>query len=368
MQLAEWRRVGAAATIPCRTRDCPGQMTVTGRLATCPVCKTTYERERPTHSHRTVLDLTDANVAAILARLADEPRDFAICGFLLSGFRESEVVGGRGDNDVLLPGVAREDIRLEEEACWVVGKGQSRLIAEQKEPRRILQPVARVFLEAALSRDIDHGPLFPDVYPRMLRDLVKDWARQAGIEDYELVRCHRLRHWFSIKCKERGGLREGPAGLCEWIDLMRHSRKGSGVTLSFYSGQETTFQRKRELALATVAPVLSLLDEESFIGSLPPPLPERIDTVSRVHTKSEAALKTRVIQHKSSLYLDYADTLPSKIPSPSSPIERSSSQAPDPTVEPRRCEWPKGCTEQATVQLAPGWFCQLHSYDPFGAY
>src|SRR5436309_4804333 len=121
LQLAVWRSIGKAETAPCQTRDCPGVMRVLGRKAVCPVCGNSYQRDKPHRSSRLVVEFTDLDVASMLAHARHcDPRDFAILGFLASGFRRSEVVGG-DDNGVILPGVHAEDIQLKQQGVRVVG-------------------------------------------------------------------------------------------------------------------------------------------------------------------------------------------------------------------------------------------------------
>src|SRR6267143_5110615 len=280
--MAQWTVVGEAAAVPCQTSDCPGTMRIVGRRGVCPVCGKTYQREKPRHSSRLIVELTDLDVARMLAHaLRCDPRDFAILGFLASGFRRSEVVGG-DDNMVMLPGVHVEDVLLDQQGVRVVGKGQSPALREGRDPKRVLQPVPRVFLEAALRRGFENGPLFEDVNTHQVGDLVKEYARLAAHPEWEEVRAHRLRHWYSNAIRKRIG-NQGPTALLEWQDTMRHSRSSAGsVTVAFYSGETTTFERRLEICLLAFAPVLAELQSPTFLQSLPAPLPapQQTDTPS----------------------------------------------------------------------------------------
>src|SRR2546426_5187737 len=150
MTAAAWALVDKAVKEPCPS--CNAEMSVFGRRALCPACGASYLRQKPLRSNRLVVELTDVDVSRMLAHARRRDlRDFAILGFLASDFRRSEVVGG-DDNGVLLPGIYVEDILLEQQGCRVVGKGQSPAIRDGREPKRVLQPVPRIFLEAALSR------------------------------------------------------------------------------------------------------------------------------------------------------------------------------------------------------------------------
>lgn len=271
VQVTDWRPVGKAETAKCPTPDCPGQLILTGRKGVCPVCKTTYQRDKPKHNSRKVVELTDIDMARILAHAKHLPSDFAILGFLASGFRRSETVGG-DDNGVLLPGVHVEDILLEQSAVRITGKGQSGTIRDGLVPKTILQPVPRIFLEAALGLGVVKGPLFGKVNTHQVGKMVKEYARLAAVPEWGEVRAHRFRHWFSNAIRKRIG-NQGPTALLEWSDTMRHSRKGGGTTVSFYSGLVTSFERRLEICLAAWQPVLDQLQSPMFLENLPPASP-----------------------------------------------------------------------------------------------
>lgn len=235
--------------------NCNTEMVLIGRSAYCEKCRQQFKKQKKPVKHRPVVDLTTKDVLEMLTIAGEEsPRDFTLLGFMASSLRESEVVGGDGKR-VKLPGLQIEDLRLEKEAVWVSGKG-----IETGNSRKYDQPVPRRFLEAALYlADGRKTGLVPfGVKVRRVNDIVKRYARVIGHPDWRWVRPHHgLRGWFSDAVKKV--IPESPAGMVEWVDLMRHSRKGRGVTVGNYGGPSTPFERRREIAVAAMQPLLESL-------------------------------------------------------------------------------------------------------------
>ena len=329
--------------LACKNPGCPGVLLTIGRRSICSVCRQISSAPRVKHQERRKTDLSDPQVIDMLALARSRnTRDFTILGFLASGFRRSEIVGG-DDNGVTLPGVQVGDVHVDEEYVWVHGKND----------KEIQQPVPRLILELGLSFGQREGKLIEWVTTHAVGELVKAYAESCGLPDAQLVTSHRFRHWFSRRVKEHGGLRQGVEGLVEWADVMRHSRKGLGgvTTLGFYSGPFTTFDRRRDIVRSALQGILGQL------ASLPG---RQTDTVSlRISQDSTISSASKSSESKHPLDIIGYITPPS-----GSSAESDSNPAPAETD--RRCEWPHECTEKATVQVSAGWFCEPHSHDPFG--
>jgi len=338
MQVAEQR-----PALTCKNPGCHGILLTIGRRSICSVCRQITSAPRVKHQERRKTDLSDQQVVDMLALARSRnPRDFTILGFLASGFRRSEIVGG-DDNGVTLPGVQVEDVHVDEEYAWIHGKND----------KEIQQPVPRLILEPGLSFGGREGKLIEWVTTHAVGELVKAYAESCGLPDAQLVTSHRFRHWFSRRVKEHGGLKPGVEGLVEWADVMRHSRKGLGgvTTVGYYNGPFTTFQRRHEIVKSALQGIL--------------------DQVARLAARKNDSTLLRIFQDStlSGASKDSERGQPHDSIVYNTPISGSSSESdsnPTPVETDHRCEWAGGCTENATVHISPGWFCEPHSHDPFG--
>jgi site-specific recombinase XerD len=147
------------------------------------------------------------------------PRDYALLRLLRFSLRIGEVVG----ND-RLHGIRSEDLR--DNGIWIKGKGGSeQFVTIKKDVLKDLEPFKR-------------GRLGERIFPMSERNaeyLVKDYARRAGVEDWEYVSPHRLRAFFATDLKDRG--KDG----FTIKELMRHK---SIRTTEIYVGPPTRAQQE----------------------------------------------------------------------------------------------------------------------------
>jgi integrase len=232
-------------------------VSIFGKRGSCNVCRKELEIPKRKPIHRRVIDLTTPQLTGMLywAGMEGGAGDFSMLGFMASSLRRGEVIGEHTKR-VDLPGVQVENVNLRDEYVWIRGKGIEQEI-QIPVPRRILQ--AGLLVAGSRLK----GRLFDDPFmsTQKLAIIVKRYARMAEIHDWKDVRTHRLRQWFSNTSKQLGGYKPGPEGLVEWIDLMRHSRKGQGVTVGFYGGPSTPFERRKEISDRTLGSVLAGLPE-----------------------------------------------------------------------------------------------------------
>jgi integrase/recombinase XerD len=173
--------------------------------------------------------LTTSQVNRML-QLAEQrkERDYLLLQLMRYGLRCGEIVGWRG-----LPGIRSADIR--NEGIWVKGKGyargivQDRLVPMPKELMRRLRRYAnQTFAERPYKKHEDK--LFP-VSEVRAEQIVKRYAREAEIDDWERVGPHRLRAYFATDAKDRG------FDAFTIRDLMRHKNI---TTTNLYVGQSST--------------------------------------------------------------------------------------------------------------------------------
>lgn len=146
-------------------------------------------------------------------------RDYLILLLLRFELRVGETVGYRG-----LPGVWVPDVR--ENGIWVRGKGYEAGIVRdrlQPMPPEVIQVLRDYIAENKLT-----GKVF-QISAQWTEKLVKEYARRAGVEDWEKVGPHRLRAFFASNAKWEKGM--DPFTI---RDLMRHS---SVKTTEMYLGQ-----------------------------------------------------------------------------------------------------------------------------------
>jgi hypothetical protein len=236
---------------------CQGEVVMLGKRGICIVCRKESEILKKKPIHRRVIDLTTPQITGMLywAGMEGGARDFSMLGFMASSLRRGEVIGEHTEK-VDLPGVQIENINLRDEYAWVRGKGIEQEI-QIPVPGRILQ--AGLLVAGSGKK----GRLFDDPFlsTQKLAIIVKRYARMAEVIEWKDVRTHRLRQWFSSTSTQLGGYKPGPEGLVEWIDVMRHSRKRQGVTVGFYGGPSTPFERRKQISDRTLGPLLAGLPD-----------------------------------------------------------------------------------------------------------
>ncbi len=203
------------------------------------------------------VDLTTPDVREMLD-LAEKTGlvDYCLLGFMAIGLREAEVTGSddpRIPGERRLPGLRVED--LKRDSVLVHGKGYTVKdydgTVRQDATKIVLYPVPGELMDPAkaLARDAGHGRLVP-LGTRTARRIVRRYARLAGVEEWRLVHPHRLRHWFEE------AVRPVAKDPFELADMMRHSKKGVGVSSAggFYARTIST-SRRREILLEAVKPL-----------------------------------------------------------------------------------------------------------------
>jgi integrase len=144
--------------------------------------------------------------------------------WLILELRDGEILGR-----ARLPGILVSDIR--DNGIWLTGKGYS-----QDPPELYELPAWLVGELKTFSAKEGRGPrakLF-DLSVRQLEYLIKDYAREAGIEDWKLVKPHRLRAFFASDLDDRGL----PAFTIR--NMMRHKNIG---TTNTYVGRGSPAKR-----------------------------------------------------------------------------------------------------------------------------
>ena len=144
------------------------------------------------------------------------------------GLRCGEIVGWRG-----LPGIRIEDIR--EDGIWVKGKGYARGIVQDRLVVLPVEVIKRIRCHVAQTLvghldDKHEDKVFPISAVRA-EQIVKRYAREAGIDDWEMVGPHRLRAFFATDAKDKG------LDAFTIRDLMRHKNI---TTTNLYVGQSST--------------------------------------------------------------------------------------------------------------------------------
>jgi integrase/recombinase XerD len=174
-----------------------------------------------------------------LAR-ARRQRDYLLLALMRYGLRCGEIVGWRG-----LPGIRRPDIRTE--GIWVKGKGYARGIVQDRLvplPKEMIRELRLYTLEDPKRRKAsDDDRVFPLSEVRA-EQIVKHYAKKAGVDDWERVGPHRLRAYFATDAKDKG------LDAFTIRDLMRHKNI---ATTNLYVGQSSTERLSRiveELASA----------------------------------------------------------------------------------------------------------------------
>ncbi len=173
------------------------------------------------------LTSSQVNTMLNLSRRRSE-RDFLLLLLMRYGLRCGEIVGWRG-----LPGIRIEDIR--QDGIWVKGKGYARGIVQDRLVvlpveviKRIRYHVARTLIGRLDDKQEDK--VFPISAVRA-EQIVKRYAREAGIDDWERVGPHRLRAFFATDAKDKG------LDAFTIRDLMRHKNI---TTTNLYVGQSST--------------------------------------------------------------------------------------------------------------------------------
>ncbi len=136
------------------------------------------------------------------------------------GLRVGEIFGDKG-----LPGIHVEDLR--EKGIWVRGKGYTAGIVQDK-----LVPMKADLMERLHKFKPKKGRVFA-VSVDTAQNRVKQYARLAGVEDWERISPHRLRAFFATDAKDKG-----KDGLII-KDLMRHKNLR---TTEIYVGSSTPEQ------------------------------------------------------------------------------------------------------------------------------
>lgn len=172
--------------------------------------------------------LTTSQVDTML-HLAHErsERDYLLLQLMRYGLRCGEIVGWRG-----LPGIRANDLR--NEGIWVKGKGYARGIVQDRlvpMPKELIKQLRRHVSQTLPHRSNNDSDdkVFPISEVRAER-IVKQYARQAGIDDWERVSPHRLRAYFATDAKDKG------LDAFTIRDLMRHKNI---TTTNLYVGQSS---------------------------------------------------------------------------------------------------------------------------------
>lgn len=165
-----------------------------------------------------------------LAKARSE-RDHLLLLLMRYGLRCGEITGWRS-----LPGIRFEDIRSN--GIWIKGKGFRRGFAnpgDHYDPNQRLVPMPAHVMEMlrgfvqSFSNAKSDEKVFP-ISEVWAEKLVKRYARQAGIEDWQRVGPHRLRAFFATDAKEQG------IDGFTIRDLMRHRNI---QTTNIYIGEST---------------------------------------------------------------------------------------------------------------------------------
>ncbi|MBO0888362.1 site-specific integrase [Candidatus Bathyarchaeota archaeon] len=158
----------------------------------------------------------------------ESERDYLLLLLMRYGLRCGEIVGWRG-----LPGIRIEDIR--EDGIWVKGKGYARGIVQDRLvvlPQNAIRRLRRYLTQTLVTHfeNAQEDKVFPISAVRA-EQIVKRYAKNAGIDDWERVSPHRLRAFFATDAKDRG------LDAFTIRDLMRHKNI---TTTNLYVGQSST--------------------------------------------------------------------------------------------------------------------------------
>jgi|SRR6266540_4863822 len=159
---------------------------------------------------------------------ARKDRDYLLLQLMRYGLRCGEIVGWRG-----LPGIRIADIR--DDGVWVKGKGYARGIVQDRlvpMPKDLIRELRR-YTARTFANNFNEGEedkIFPISEVRA-EQIVKRYAREAGIDDWERVGPHRLRAFFATDAKDKG------LDAFTIRDLMRHKNI---TTTNLYVGQSST--------------------------------------------------------------------------------------------------------------------------------
>lgn len=170
--------------------------------------------------------LTESQVNSMITLAAQESeRDHLLLLLMRYGLRCGEIVGWRG-----LPGIRKGDIR--EKGIWVKGKGYARGIVQDRlvpMPFNLMDHLKR-FIGNTRLQQYNSEKIFPISEVRA-EQIVKKYAKMAGIEDWRLVGPHRLRAFFATNAKDKG------FDAFTIRDLMRHKNI---TTTNLYVGNSST--------------------------------------------------------------------------------------------------------------------------------
>ena len=182
----------------------------------------------PRHHKRKVW-LTSLQVDMMLerAKMANE-RDYLLLQLMRYGLRCGEIVGWRG-----LPGIRADDIR--DQGIWIKGKGYARGIVQDRlvpMPKDLVRQLRSFIVDLERYRSL--GGKLDRIFPISevwAERIVKKYARDSGVDDWERVGPHRLRAFFATDAKDKG------LDAFTIRDLMRHKNI---TTTNLYVGQSST--------------------------------------------------------------------------------------------------------------------------------
>lgn len=140
------------------------------------------------------------------------------------GLRCGEIVGWRG-----LPGIRVGDVRSD--GVWVKGKGYARGIVQDRLvplPKQLIKHLQQYSRQAADGVNSDRK-IF-SISEVWAEEIVKRYAKQAGIDDWMGVGPHRLRAYFATDAKDKG------YDAFTIRDLMRHKNI---TTTNLYVGHSS---------------------------------------------------------------------------------------------------------------------------------
>ncbi len=190
--------------------------------------------DAPLREKKRKIWLTRSQVEQML-RLAESrnERDHLLLLLMRYGLRCGEIVGWRG-----LPGIRLGDLRPD--GIWIKGKGYATGIVQDRLvpiPKNVLQRLARYAAKTQLAdfHEGEEDKVFPISEVRA-EQIVKCYAREAGVDDWERVGPHRLRAFFATDAKEQG------LDAFTIRDLMRHKNI---TTTNLYVGQSSQERLKK---------------------------------------------------------------------------------------------------------------------------
>jgi integrase len=152
------------------------------------------------------------------------------------GLRRSEVVGSD-----TLPGIRRRDVNLTASTIWIHGKGDPRQIVKDRElsfPPDVMSLIRPVLLQTPTPEtkvfNVDEVTIWRHL---------KNYAQEAGVQDWEKVHPHRLRAYFANDAKWRRGLSD-----LDVRDLMRHKSLVQTQTYTGVSPPDYQAAKMRQIA------------------------------------------------------------------------------------------------------------------------